>query len=43
MMNWSEWENEQDEQRATISPYWLLAFVIFVVGVVLYTAKVGSA
>lgn len=39
----TEWFQEQDEQgRKTVSPYWLLAFVIFVVGTVLYAAKVSA-
>jgi hypothetical protein len=41
MMNWSEWEPEE-QQRNTISPYWLIAFLIFVAGMVLYAAKVSA-
>lgn len=39
----TEWFQDQDEQRRkTVSPYWFIAFLIFVVGTVLYAAKVSA-
>lgn len=38
---WPDYEEEQPK-RKTVSPYWFIAFLIFVIGTVLYAAKVSA-
>jgi hypothetical protein len=40
MMNWAEHESENTPQRATISPYWVLAAIILGIGLALGAGKV---